>query len=147
MNFDDLTIGQKISTLRVIVRQMDRHDIHPAVKKAIAATKRDNFDLFSVFLECPHSSKDGRLAYTRNLDEGERDICTIMDARAYVTARFADLSTGQIETIFPDSDSPTTETEVESNKPDESNEDLPQEIIDLIKAKAPGSTKVYVVQL
>lgn len=74
-------------------REQERYPMHPAVLKAIALARPDDWQ--RLLLEWPHRSVDidpnnkARVAYTQNEDKAERDVQTVTALGKYLRSHFS----------------------------------------------------------
>jgi len=82
-------------------REQDRYPLHPAITKAIALARPDNWQ--RLLLEWPHVpttiTDKGRVAYTQNEDKAERDVQTVTSLGKYLRSHFTMLPDHAIRDI------------------------------------------------
>lgn len=79
-------------------REMDRYPLHPSVVKAL--DKYGVEDPTTIAIEWPHLSNDGvRVAYTQNIDKGQRDIQTVTTPGKYLRRHFAAMKDHEVRDL------------------------------------------------
>lgn len=92
LNSDDEDVMRRCGDYRQsrlwLLREFDKYPLHPVIEAAIIACRPHDWHL--MFFEHPHVSEGdrSRIAYTQNIDKGQRDIQTVTSVGKYLRRHF-----------------------------------------------------------
>lgn len=95
LNSDDEQVMSRCSNYRQsrmwLLREFDKYPLHPVVEAAIMVCRPHDWHL--MFFEHPHISEGdrSRIAYTQNIDKGQRDLQTVTSVGKYLRRHFPDM--------------------------------------------------------